>query len=131
MDAGGRLLLPPGPVVEPRRRDQAVDRTSRIGQTQKVMVYRMVAQGTIEEKVMELKTRKADLFSRGARRRPRVLREPRRAGHPLARGALRAAPPAPHSRELALQAERGSGADSPAPVIRGTGPLVPVAAAAR
>ena len=39
-----------------------MDRTHRIGQTKKVMVYRMVAQGTIEEKVMNLKARKADLF---------------------------------------------------------------------
>lgn len=51
------------PWWNPAAENQAVDRTHRIGQTQKVMVYRMVAQGTIEEKVMELKTRKADLFS--------------------------------------------------------------------
>jgi SNF2 family DNA or RNA helicase len=42
---------------------QAVDRTHRIGQTRNVMVYRMVANGTIEEKVMALKERKAKLFS--------------------------------------------------------------------
>ena len=51
------------PWWNPAAENQAVDRTHRIGQTQKVMVYRMVAQDTIEEKVMELKTRKADLFS--------------------------------------------------------------------
>ena len=35
----------------------------RIGQTKKVMVYRMVAKDTIEEKVMALKATKAKLFS--------------------------------------------------------------------
>ena len=51
------------PWWNPAAENQAVDRTHRIGQTKKVMVYRMVAENTIEEKVMELKTRKADLFS--------------------------------------------------------------------
>jgi SNF2 family DNA or RNA helicase len=41
---------------------QAVDRAHRIGQTKQVMVYRMVSEGTIEEKVMALKERKAALF---------------------------------------------------------------------
>ena len=41
---------------------QAVDRAHRIGQTRSVMVYRMVAKDTIEEKVMALKARKAELF---------------------------------------------------------------------
>jgi SNF2 family DNA or RNA helicase len=40
----------------------AVDRAHRIGQTRTVMVYRLVAAGTIEEKVMALQRRKARLF---------------------------------------------------------------------
>ncbi|MET8040335.1 DEAD/DEAH box helicase [Micromonospora sp. NPDC005215] len=43
--------------------NQAVDRTHPIGQTRNVMVYRMVAKDTIEEKVMALQARKAELFS--------------------------------------------------------------------
>lgn len=42
---------------------QAVDRTHRIGQSRNVMVYRLIAKDTIEEKVMALKNRKAELFS--------------------------------------------------------------------
>jgi superfamily II DNA or RNA helicase len=51
------------PWWNPAAEAQAVDRTHRIGQDKTVMVYRMVAQDTIEEKVMALKARKADLFS--------------------------------------------------------------------
>lgn len=50
------------PWWNPMAENQAVDRAHRIGQERKVMVYRMVASGTIEEKVMELKQRKARLF---------------------------------------------------------------------
>ena len=50
------------PWWNPAVEAQAVDRTHRIGQTKQVMVYRMVSEGTIEEKVMELKSRKAELF---------------------------------------------------------------------
>jgi superfamily II DNA or RNA helicase len=55
------FLLDPwwNPAVEA----QAVDRTHRIGQRRSVMVYRLVATDTIEEKVMELKERKAALFA--------------------------------------------------------------------
>ena len=42
---------------------QAVDRAHRIGQVNPVIVYRYVSTGTIEEKVMDLKARKAALFS--------------------------------------------------------------------
>ena len=42
---------------------QAVDREHRIGQRRTVMVYRLVAKHTIEEKVMALKARKAALFA--------------------------------------------------------------------
>ena len=52
------------PWWNPAVEAQAVDRTHRIGQDKTVMVYRMVAVGTIEEKVMELKARKQSLFAR-------------------------------------------------------------------
>ena len=50
------------PWWNPAAEAQAVDRAHRIGQTRTVMVYRMVAAGTIEEKVMALQRRKARLF---------------------------------------------------------------------
>jgi SNF2 family DNA or RNA helicase len=50
------------PWWNPASEAQAVDRAHRIGQSRKVMVYRMVAKDTIEEKVMALKARKAELF---------------------------------------------------------------------
>ncbi len=50
------------PWWNPATEAQAVDRIHRIGQTRKVMVHRLVARGTIEEKVMALKQRKAQLF---------------------------------------------------------------------
>ncbi|CEA09761.1 hypothetical protein BN1051_03134 [Arthrobacter saudimassiliensis] len=51
------------PWWNPAAENQAVDRTHRIGQHKNVMVYRLVAAGTIEEKVMALKEQKAQLFS--------------------------------------------------------------------
>ncbi|MEO8222579.1 MAG: DEAD/DEAH box helicase [Specibacter sp.] len=51
------------PWWNPATENQAVDRTHRIGQTKNVMVYRLVAKDTIEEKVMALKEKKAKLFS--------------------------------------------------------------------
>ena len=51
------------PWWNPATEAQAVDRTHRIGQTRNVMVYRLVARDTIEEKVMALKARKAELFA--------------------------------------------------------------------
>ncbi len=51
------------PWWNPATETQAVDRAHRIGQTRNVMVYRLVAKDTIEEKVMALKARKARLFS--------------------------------------------------------------------
>jgi superfamily II DNA or RNA helicase len=51
------------PWWNPAVEAQAVDRAHRIGQQHPVMVYRLVAVDTIEEKVMELKARKAALFA--------------------------------------------------------------------
>jgi len=51
------------PWWNPATEAQAVDRIHRIGQTKNVMVYRLVAKDTIEEKVMALKATKAKLFS--------------------------------------------------------------------
>ena len=42
------------PWWNPATEAQAVDRTHRIGQTRNVMVYRLIAKDTIEEKVMAL-----------------------------------------------------------------------------
>jgi superfamily II DNA or RNA helicase len=51
------------PWWNPATESQAIDRTHRIGQTRNVMVYRLIAHDTIEEKVMALKARKAELFA--------------------------------------------------------------------
>jgi SNF2 family DNA or RNA helicase len=53
------FLLDPwwNPAVEA----QAVDRTHRIGQTRRVFAYRVIAADTIEERVIELQSRKREL----------------------------------------------------------------------
>lgn len=50
------------PWWNPAAEQQAVDRIHRIGQNKEVHVYRLVAEGTIEEKVIQLKESKAALF---------------------------------------------------------------------
>ena len=50
------------PWWNPAIEAQAVDRTHRIGQTKTVMVYRLMAKDTIEQKVMDLKAGKEELF---------------------------------------------------------------------
>jgi superfamily II DNA or RNA helicase len=51
------------PWWNPATEAQAVDRAHRIGQDKPVLVYRLVSTDTIEEKVMALKARKAELFA--------------------------------------------------------------------
>ncbi|HMN45408.1 MAG TPA: DEAD/DEAH box helicase [Povalibacter sp.] len=53
------FLLDPwwNPAVEA----QAIDRAHRIGQTQQVFAYRLIARDTVEEKILELQTSKRDL----------------------------------------------------------------------
>jgi superfamily II DNA or RNA helicase len=52
-------LLDPwwNPAVEA----QAIDRTHRIGQTQRVFAYRLICRDTVEQKILELQDRKRDL----------------------------------------------------------------------
>jgi SNF2 family DNA or RNA helicase len=49
------------PWWNPAVEDQASDRTHRIGQTRPVTIYRLVAQHTIEEKIVDLHKHKRDL----------------------------------------------------------------------
>jgi SNF2 family DNA or RNA helicase len=51
------------PWWNPAAEAQAIDRVHRIGQTRNVMVYRLIAKDTIEEKVLALNARKAELFN--------------------------------------------------------------------
>jgi SNF2 family DNA or RNA helicase len=71
------------PWWNPATEAQAVDRTHRIGQDKTVTVYRLVAEGTIEEKVVELQQRKRDLFDR-------VVEEGGSLGGPLSVDDIRA-----------------------------------------
>jgi non-specific serine/threonine protein kinase len=52
------------PWWNPAVEAQAIDRSHRIGQTKKVMVYRMVIENTIEEKMLELQEKMLELQDR-------------------------------------------------------------------
>jgi len=49
------------PWWNPAVEAQAIDRTHRIGQTEQVIAYRLLARGTIEEKIRQLQHAKAEL----------------------------------------------------------------------
>ncbi|VVS93907.1 DEAD/DEAH box helicase [Desulfoluna spongiiphila] len=49
------------PWWNPAVEDQASDRAHRIGQTRPVTIYRLVARGTVEEKIVQMHCRKRDL----------------------------------------------------------------------
>jgi superfamily II DNA or RNA helicase len=51
------------PWWNPAVEDQATDRAHRFGQTRSVTVYRLLTQGTLEERILALKNRKRDLAS--------------------------------------------------------------------
>lgn len=51
------------PWWNPAVEDQATDRAHRIGQTRVVTAYRLIARGTIEEKIMTLSAKKRELVS--------------------------------------------------------------------
>jgi len=49
------------PWWNPAAEDQATDRAHRIGQDKPVFVYKLVVEGSIEEKILDLQSRKAEL----------------------------------------------------------------------
>ena len=49
------------PWWNPAVEAQAIDRAHRIGQTRTVIAHRLIARGTIEERILELQAKKADL----------------------------------------------------------------------
>ena len=63
------------PWWNPAVEDQATDRAHRIGQTKVVTTYRLIAKGTIEEKILQLKARRARARRRRDRRRPGRLKK--------------------------------------------------------
>ena len=60
---GADYVIHLDPWWNPAVEDQATDRAHRIGQTRPVTVYRLVAQGTLEEAILELHARKRDLVA--------------------------------------------------------------------
>ncbi|WP_127125138.1 DEAD/DEAH box helicase [Georgenia sp. SYP-B2076] len=70
------------PWWNPAAEAQAVDRAHRIGQDKNVMVYRLVAENTIEEKVLAMQARKRDLFDK-------VIDEGGALAAPLSAGDIR------------------------------------------
>ena len=67
------------PWWNPAVENQATDRAHRIGQTRRVMVYKLVAEGTIEERILALQARKAALaegmYSEAAARKQPLFTE--------------------------------------------------------
>ncbi len=61
---GADLVIHYDPWWNPAVEEQAIDRAHRIGQTRDVDVIRLIAQGTIEEKVTDLSKRKRAVFDR-------------------------------------------------------------------
>lgn len=55
------------PQVKPTTEDQAIARAHRMGQTQRVIVHRLLARATVDERLVDLLSAKRDLFDAFAR----------------------------------------------------------------
>jgi SWI/SNF-related matrix-associated actin-dependent regulator of chromatin subfamily A3 len=53
------------PAIE----DQAVDRVHRLGQTRATTIWRLVMEGTVEERVLDIQTEKRELVTKAFRER--------------------------------------------------------------
>jgi SNF2 family DNA or RNA helicase len=60
---GADMVIHFDPWWNPAVEDQATDRAHRIGQTKNVNVYKLIAAGTVEEKILELSAKKRELVS--------------------------------------------------------------------
>ena len=49
------------PWWNPAAEQQAIDRSHRIGQKNKIMAYRMICRGTVEERILQLQEKKRQL----------------------------------------------------------------------
>ncbi|MGH3182379.1 MAG: helicase-related protein [Streptosporangiaceae bacterium] len=75
MDAGGvglnlqaaSVVILMEPQLKPSTEKQAIDRAHRMGQTLPVVVYRLIAENSIDERVVQLSGFKAHLFEQLAR----------------------------------------------------------------
>lgn len=54
------MLLGWAPAIE----DQAVDRVHRLGQTRETKIWRLIMEGTIEERVLDVQQEKRDLVTK-------------------------------------------------------------------
>jgi superfamily II DNA or RNA helicase len=59
---GADYVIHYDPWWNPAAEEQATDRAYRIGQDKTVMVYRFITRGTVEEKIMRIKSRKQNLM---------------------------------------------------------------------
>lgn len=61
---GADMVIHFDPWWNPAVEDQATDRAYRIGQSKNVQVIKLIAQGTIEEKIYDLQERKKDIIAK-------------------------------------------------------------------
>ena len=60
---GADYVIHYDPWWNPAVEDQATDRAYRIGQTRNVFAYKLIAKGTVEDKLVELQARKRELVA--------------------------------------------------------------------
>ena len=83
---GASVVVHADPWWNAAAQNQATDRAHRIGQDKVVSVHKVIAKGTIEERIMRLQEAKSDLAEQivGARRRLAGQPHPRGPDRPFA-----------------------------------------------